>query len=417
MRIQRFLTPAAVALLLGLAACENETLLPKATPVSPMFERYVSIGNSITAGFQSAGILDSVQGVAYPVLLARAMGSVFFVPYMARAGCPPPLVNVFTQQRFTPPGFPTSTAASCYLRASQFPPPFLSNLGVPGAEVLEAFNYTSGNIIQSTTEVYRTFLLGGHTQVAAARRAQPTFVSVWLGNNDVLGAILDTANAGNPALVTPPDSFAARLNVLLDSLDLIGTIQGGVLIGAVQVALAPYASRGSVYAAVAAASIPNLTVNPNCLAAIPIPGGVAPLDSARVLVPFHYGAPLVARASPPNNLPTTLDCSAVQVISPTEALNMISAVAQYNAAISAEAAARSWAYVDPNPLLAQLLTVPGAILPFPAFPPNANAVAAPFGTALSRDGIHPSTATHRTIAQALQAAINARYGTTIPAIP
>lgn len=414
MRIQRFLTPAAATLLLGLAACENETLLPKATPVSPMFERYVAIGNSITAGFQSAGILDSVQGVAYPVLLARAMGSVFFVPYMARAGCPPPLVNVFTQQRFTPTGFPPSTAASCYLRASQFPPPFLSNLGVPGAEVLEAFNYSSGTIIPSSTDVYRTFLLGGHTQVAAARRAQPTFVSVWLGNNDVLGALLDPANAGNPALVTLPDSFSARLNVLLDSLDQIGTIQGGVLIGTIQAALAPYASQGRVYFA-AAASIPTLTVLPNCLASVPIPGGTAPLDSARVLVPFHYGAPLVAQAGA--GVPTTLDCSVVQVISPAEALNMIATVAAFNTAISAAANARNWAYLDPNPLLGALLADTSQIRPFPAFPPHPANTLAPFGTALSRDGIHPSTSSQRLIAQALQAAINARYGTTIPAVP
>lgn len=414
MRIQRFLTSAAAALLLGATACENETLLPSTTPVSPMFERYVALGNSITAGFQSGGILDSVQGVAYPVLLARAMGSVFFVPYMARPGCPPPLTNVFTQARFTPPGFPPSTAASCYLRASQFPPPFLSNLGVPGAEVLEAFNYTDPSIIPSSTDVYRTFLMGGHTQVAAATRAQPTFVSVWLGNNDVLGALLDPANAGNPALVTTPANFTTRFNALLDSLDEIGSIQGGVLIGTVQAILAPYATQGRAYYAAQAAR-PGFTVLANCLNFALVPGGTPPLDTVWVSVPFHYGAPLFAAASA--TTPQTLDCSVPQVISTAEGLNMISSVAQYNATISAAASARGWAYVDPNPLLAQLLTVPGAIRPFPAFPPTPGFDTAPFGTALSRDGIHPSTATQRTIAQALQAAINARYGTTIPAIP
>lgn len=423
MRIQRLLTTAAAALLLGLPACENEELLPSGnSPVDPMFARYVALGNSITAGFQSAGLNDSLQAVAYPVLLARAMGSVFFVPYMARLGCPPPLLNVFTQARLSPPNpAPPSTAATCYLRANQFPPPFLSNLGVPGAEVLEAFNYTDPGIIPSSTDVYRTFLMGGHTQVAAATRAQPTFVSVWLGNNDVLGAILDPANAGNPALVTPPATFATRFNALLDSLDQIGSIQGGVLIGTVQAALAPYSSQGRAYAA-AAASIPTLIVLPNCLASQPIPGGTAPLDSARVLIPFHYGAPLVAQAA--GGTPTTLDCSVQQVISVTEALNMIGAVQGYNATISAAATARGWAYLDPNTLLAQLLADPNAFRAFPAFPPppptpvdSNTTVRAPFGTAVSRDGIHPSTSTHRLTAQALRAAINAHYSTTIPAIP
>jgi hypothetical protein len=40
----------------------------------------------------------------------------------------------------------------------------------------------------------------------------------------------------------------------------------------------------------------------------------------------------------------------------------------------------------------------------------------PFGTALSRDGIHPSTSTHRLVANALIQAINAKYGTDIAAV-
>lgn len=38
----------------------------------------------------------------------------------------------------------------------------------------------------------------------------------------------------------------------------------------------------------------------------------------------------------------------------------------------------------------------------------------PFGFALSRDGIHPSTSTHEAVAAALVQAINAKYGTSIP---
>jgi hypothetical protein len=344
------------------------------------------------------------------VLLARAMNTPFLVPYMNRPGCPGPLTNVFTQARVGGGG-----STFCALRKAQsFPPPFLSNIAVPGAEVLEAMNYLDPGIIPSPTDVYRTFLLGGYTQIQAARRARPTFVSVWLGNNDVLGAVLDPPNAGNPALVTPPATFTTRLNSFLDSLDDAGPIQGGVLIGVVQAILAPYVSQGRAYFA-AAASIPTLTVLPNCLAFQTGFGGTPPLDTVWVSVPFHYGAPLVAAAAA--GTPTTLDCSVPQVISTAEALNMVSSVAQYNAAIQAAANARGWAYVDPNPLLAALIPVAGAIRPFPAFPPNPAATTAPFGTALSHDGLHPSSSTQRLVAQALQAAINAKYGTTIPAVP
>jgi lysophospholipase L1-like esterase len=104
------------------------------------------------------------------------------------------------------------------------------------------------------------------------------------------------------------------------------------------------------------------------------------------------------------------------VISVPEAVNMISTVAQYNATIQAAATARNWLFVDPNPLL-QTLAQAGAIRPFPAFPPDPNSTTAPFGTAVSRDGVHPSTSTQKLVAQSLQQAINAFYHSAIRAIP
>src|SRR5437763_2337967 len=89
------------AALLGallVAACQNDQLnRPFAnTPVDPLFARYVSMGNSITAGFQSGGINDSTQQQSYAVVVAKAMRSPFFPPLLNRPGCPPPYTNVFT---------------------------------------------------------------------------------------------------------------------------------------------------------------------------------------------------------------------------------------------------------------------------------------------------------------------------------
>jgi hypothetical protein len=251
--------------------------------------------------------------------------------------------------------------------------------------------------------------LGGRTELQRAREVRPTFVTVWIGNNDVLPAILDPAIGGNPADITPPDTFARRFNALMDSIDSFGTVQGGALLGVVQVTAAPYVSQGRVYYA-AQSSIPNMTVLANCLAFQPLPTG----DTAFVGVPFHYGAPLVQKAI---SVRDTLDCSVPQVISVTNAINMMVTVVKYDSTIQAAAAKRKWLYLDPNALLKQLAKSPGAIRAFPAFPPDPNAVPAPFGTALSRDGIHPSTSTQKLIAQSLQQAINAAYGAAIPAIP
>src|SRR5438093_1155175 len=166
---------AALGMLLGMVACHNDQLFrpyPNG-PLDPLFARYVSMGNSITAGFQS----------------------------------------------------------------------------------------------------------GGFTQTQMMMKVDPTFVTVWLGNNDVLGAVIDTANAGNPAKITDTTLFKAQYGAVLDSIALTGA-RGGVLIGVANVTLIPFLTRGSKFYNVkfgsgANDSIPgadpanrkfpaNFLVNPNC---------------------------------------------------------------------------------------------------------------------------------------------------------
>ena len=373
-----------------------------------MFARYVSFGNSVTAGFQSFGLNDSLQRLAYPVLLARAMGTQFYYPSLNNPGCPPPITVIFTSP---PTRLGGASDTSCALRSVPLPP-YLNNVAFPGADVLEVLNsnYGQPQPPASATDAYKLFLLGGRSELQRAREVLPTFVTVWVGNNDVLSAILDTGDAGQAADVTPPAVFATRYNALMDSITSFGSVQGGALIGVVQVTGAPYVSQGRAYAA-ASASIPTMTVLPNCLAFQQLTA----TDTAFVYVPFHYGAPIVARAAA--GVPDTLDCSNPHVISVPEAVNMISSVAQYNVVIQQAAMARDWLYLDPNLLLQALAATPGAIRPFPAFPPDPNSTAAPFGTALSRDGVHPSASTQKLIAQSLQQAINAKYGSAIPAVP
>src|SRR6267154_4872038 len=113
-RTSRF-SAAVLGLVLAAAACNDDQLnRPYAnTPVDPLFERYVSMGNSITAGFQSGGINDSTQVQSYAVLLARAMRAPFFPPLLNRPGCPPPYTNVFAQPTPTRVGGGTATTWRC----------------------------------------------------------------------------------------------------------------------------------------------------------------------------------------------------------------------------------------------------------------------------------------------------------------
>ena len=417
-RTTKLFAAAALGIVLGASACNNDQLFRPAnfTPIDPLFARYVSMGNSITSGFQSAGINDSTQLQAYPVLLANAMGSPFFPPLMSRPGCPPPFTNVFTQARVS-----GGTPATCALRKPRsVPPPYVSNVAVPGAEVLDIYNNLD---TASNANALTTFFLGGLTQAQMMARAQPTFVSAWIGNNDVLGAATSATNGGDTTKITPVALFQTRTTAAFDAIEAAGP-QGAVVIGVANVTLIPFFSRGATYWAIKNGLVPGaafpvlFTVDNNCA---PIATGIPGARGDSTLVPFPYGALLLGTAQAGG--PATLSCADTvpRVVVPAELRRLLATVAAYNAFDSTEAVTRGWAWVNPNPLLAALAADSAQVRAFPYFPQgNAGdtvAVRRPFGRAFSLDAVHPSAATHKAIANALRLAINAKYGTQIPAIP
>lgn len=367
---------APLALVAALAACvTNESLNPPTDNpdlVDPLFARYVAFGNSITAGFQSGGINDSVQVLSYANLLAEQMGTDFNIPLLNRPGCPPPLVNIFTQTVVGNPG-----PLGCALR-NPAAPEHLNLVAIPGAAVLDIYApLATGNRSNALT----SFMGGGRSQIENAADVKPTFVTVWIGNNDALGAATNGANPGDPALVTPPAEFTARYSAMLDSLLDFGSIQGGVLIGVVQVGAAPYFTQGRVWKGIEqqfdalTAPLNAFDVSNACLSFQELTA----TDTAWTSVPFPVGGPALSLANaridsvqsgdllPQNLVPAVIDCSDNTAITASEMANMTVAISQYNAVIEAAADDLGWLYVDPNDLLAQLAATPGAILPAPAF--------------------------------------------------
>ena len=70
----------------------------------------------------------------------------------------------------------------------------------------------------------------------------PTFVSLWIGNNDVLGV---THQFGQPGQPGPGDSatwLPGQYSEILDSIEAEGA--NAVLFSVADVAVIPYASRG-----------------------------------------------------------------------------------------------------------------------------------------------------------------------------
>lgn len=406
MRLQRYTAALALALPL-LAGCHEDDSLnsPDLSTSNGLMQRYVSMGNSITAGFQSAGINDSTQHESYAVLFAAAANAPFHVPSLQGRGCPPPFTNNVTQERVG-----GGTAGTCDLRQDEVLP-YVSNVAVPGAT---SFSPLDNLIPQANSNALTTFILGGRTQVQAMQDANPTFVTAWIGNNDVLGSLTNGANPGNPALVTPQVVFESNYGPMLDAIQATGA--SAALISVADVSVIPFASRGATYWCLktglcgvpAAPFPPTFTVDDNCApAASGIPGAIG--DA--VLVPWPVGVPKIAAAA--QGASTTLNCATDLVVDPTELAGLQSAVAGYNSYIAAQAAARGMAYVDVNaPLLALVGT--GAIPPFPDLSAALAGGSVNFGPYFSLDGVHPSALAHELVADSLTSAVNQKFGTTIP---
>lgn len=407
------LLAASLALALPLlAGCRSDESLnaPDLSNNNGLFERYVSMGNSITAGFQSGGINDSTQMQSYAVLLAGAAKAPFFVPQLAKPGCPAPFIVNTTNP---PTRLGNTGATECALRTAMALP-YVSNVAVPG---VTSFGVGSNDSPAGGTNQLTQFILGGRTQVKAMMDAQPTFVSAWIGNNDVLGALTNSANPGDPALVTPEATFEANLAPIYDSIAKTGA--KAILIGVADVTVIPYASSGATYwclktglcSGVPAAPFPaTFTVATNCA---PMASNIPGAKGDSVLVPWTVGVPKISAAAA--GASTTVDCSVDdEVVLPGELKVMRDAVTGYNAFISAQATAHDWAYLDPNPILLAYRADPSKIAPFPSLPTGPSQPNVLFGSFFSLDGVHPSAAAHRVVADSIIATINRKYGTTLP---
>lgn len=396
-RLNRILATAVLAVLPMVGACDVGELTPPEA-VDELFARYVSLGNSITAGFQSNGINSTTQLESYAVLVARRMGldaSEFRVPLMKLPGCPPPVTNILTGEVVG-----GATAPPCAMREGT--EEFLNNVAVPGAAVVDLLSNLAPT---SDPNSLTTFFLGGESQLEAAARVSPTFASVWIGANDWLGA----GFARDASLVTDPATYAANIESVTDSLVAMG-VEGGVLIGVINIVnnsvLVPHFSAGQFYLGLKmAGQLPaTFTVAPSC--APTASGGVGD----QTFVPFAYGfgeLMLTAMAG----TPVTLDCTDdSQVLTLTEVGQISAAILAYNNTLETLAGSLGWAYWDPNPLLGSLVLA-GSI---PLIPDLTDPTGSPFGTFLSLDGLHPSASAHEMIADSVVAAINAQYGTTIP---
>lgn len=415
--IRSFVRASTALALAGVAlSCDHDAeVLGLPDPTDDIFRSYVAIGNSITAGYQSDGINATLQAQSYAALLGRQMRTRFAIPALALPGCAPPITNWQTGARLG-----GSAAPPCALRDANSATDILNNVAVPGAASTEVGAPTS-----PYHNTLTTLILGGKTQVQRAIEADPTFVSIWIGNNDVLQAAATGLVNPTPTIsrgITPVNTFTANYDAMTDAL-VAGApnLEGGVLIGVVQTAGAPLLFPVAVLqdptylAGFSQAAGGSVTVHPNCTGSNALVS-FAILPQMRAFNPAtgagHPRAIVCAKNTP--GFPAPI--GDIFILDAEDQLALATAVTAYNTFIQQKATELDFAYYDPNALLQAQRTSTGCIAPFPNLAADAT-TGAPFGTCMSYDGVHPAAPGHRLLANALIGAINTKYSTTVPAVP
>jgi len=418
-RLTNLTRVAAVCALVVFAGCESkrDLLGPTVPAGGDIFKSYVAIGNSITAGYQSGGINDSTQRQSYARLLAGQMGTQYHYASLFGRGCTPPIANGLTGALFGVGSTPTT----CDLRAATSVTDILNNVAVPGARVLDPTSPSA-----PASNALTTFILGGKTQVQRALQAEPTFATIWIGNNDVLvaglsGILVPTPALGQNGIISTQAQFQTSYDLMISQLTSGAPAIKGVLIGVAQVANLPSMSSGALIAATPAAQtgislaagVP-VTVLPNCT------GSASLIDVPQILVAIRKyvatggtaadGHPPVISCSP-GAIPGT-PVGDIFVLDATEQATLSGVINGYNTYIKGKADAIGFAYYDPNILFAAR-RANGEIPPFP----NLTSATATFGALISLDGVHPSGTAHRLVANELIGVINAKYGTSLAPAP
>lgn len=234
--MRKIITYILFAALLILVSCEVKfpthatiTVLPAPGPFDQTV--VVFIGSSLTAGFQSAGLVKDFQGNSFPNQIAKQMGKTSFQqPLIDDPGISStPGVGVLdfnpSTGAISPRG--TYTDPIALLLNSTLSSPY-DNLGIPGATVLDVNSTTSSaNSISPGNSFFDLVLrnpnFGDMTQVDQAVTLNPNLVVLWIGSNDALGA---TLAGGDTTIVTPLTAFQAAYQAAIDRLK---TIRGGNL--------------------------------------------------------------------------------------------------------------------------------------------------------------------------------------------
>ena len=418
-------------------SCEDRTELTAPTPPSPNtgavnFTNFVSIGNSLTAGYQSGALFESAQVYSFGNLIAKQVGASYVQPIVSDPGLGSPgrievkSLNPFAlTYNLTAGGLTNPTYASAY-----------NNLGIPGIVLADVLTSASSATSFSKSPFIDLVLRGKGTVLAQAATLNPTFITVWIGNNDVLGYA--TSGGAKPTSPTDPQVFAGLYAQLGDALAATGakvvvanipcvtcipffTTVGPGLAQALSAKGAPgmYIQLHGQYngTAIPLSYLADKTAmitlpGSNYTSYIGLPGGKFYKDNNVDISPLIAGGILdttqLFGLHPKNPWPDAL------VLDPTEVATAINAINAYNASIASVASSKGFALNDINGFFIQIRNADAT----GGYSFNGLKLSTTYvtGGIFSLDGIHPTNQGHAIVANEFIKTINAKWSTSISLI-
>jgi len=375
--------------------------------------RYVALGDSVTAGYASAGLAKAYQDTSFPALLAGQFGvSGFQQPMVSNPGIPAvlELKQLMVVNGQVVPVIAAKSGQGAPTNATLATP--YNNLGIPGARVNDLLT-KKGNIqnlitgqINPATLMYDLILRDNTTTaIQQAIGLQGTFYSVWAGSNDVLGAAV-AGVAIDGVTLTPAALFQTQYTTLIGAL-----------------------RQNRPTAKLVVATIPDVTAIPFVTTVKPyiftpqgqkvyLLGEAGPLtDSdyvtlgASALIQQGYGIPGTGKLLPEGSFnPATMTLTQGVILRLQEANAIRTRTNELNSIVRGVAASAGAPVVDMAEFFADIgahgyhiggVTLTTAFLT---------------GGLFSYDGVHPQNLAHAIVANEFIEVINSAYGATVPLV-
>ena len=445
------------------------------------FSNYVAVGNSLTAGYSDLALFIDGQTASFPNMLAEnfalAGGGNFEIPFMADnlgggtlMGTPIFGNRLFLDFSSGDP-LPTEVDGMGTTEISNILTGPFNNMGIPGAKsyhlIAPGYGNLAGVPVGAANPYFARMASSPNATVLGDAATQnPSFFTLWIGSNDVLGyataggAGVDQTGNPDPSTyggtdITDPTAFAGIYDGILQTLTANGA--DGVIANlpdVTSIAFFKAVPHNPVPLDAATAALLNgayATYNGTLQQLV---GAFITQEEAdRRTITFAEGetnavvlidedltdltaidpalinmrqataddllvlpaASFIGTLANPND-PTSINGVAIPlsdqwVLTPEEQMSVSTALTAYNQTIAALAAQYDLALVDANAFLDDV-----SANGFPLS--DGSVVTGEFGTGggFSLDGVHPSPRGYALLANLFVEAINAKYGSNLPGV-